>query len=150
MLRDGVALIDSGFFKPLQVLLRRGKIRPSEESIWTYYVRAPSTLHNAKWHIMQATVDLYWAVIDSAHAALMKHGEIPPSPDHVADLLESKLVKNKLLEKKYVTMMRNFYKLSKMITHRQISEIKGAQFDKYHKDASDFVGRMKRYIGWKA
>ena len=149
MLRDGIALMDTGFFEPLQVLLKRGRIRPSQESIWTYYIRAPNTLHNSKYHILQATVDLYWAVIDTAHAALMKHGEIPPTPEHVADLMEEKLVKTKLLEKKYVHVMRNFYRLSKLITHRELTEIKGQEYDKYYQEAQDFVQRMKKYIGWK-
>ncbi|MEK6900510.1 MAG: nucleotidyltransferase domain-containing protein, partial [Nanoarchaeota archaeon] len=29
ILRDGVALIDTGFFEPLQILLQKGRIRPS-------------------------------------------------------------------------------------------------------------------------
>ncbi|MFH0874305.1 MAG: nucleotidyltransferase domain-containing protein [archaeon] len=146
ILRDGVALIDSGFFEPLQALLKRGKIRPTSESIWTYYIRAPNTLHNSKWHLMQATLDLYWSVIDAAHAALMKHGEIPPTPEHVADLLENKLVKKKLLEQKYVDIMRYFYKLMKMITHREIKEIKGEEYDKNYKRAEAFVERMRDFI----
>ena len=146
ILRDGVALIDSGFFEPLQVLLKKGKIRPTSESIWTYYIRAPNTLHNSKWHLLQATLDLYWAVIDAAHAALMRQGEIPPTPEHVADLLESKLVKKRLLEHKYVTIMRHFYKLMKMITHREIKEIKGEEYDKYYKAAESFVNRMREFV----
>jgi|TARA_B100000315_G_scaffold20471_1_gene18105 predicted nucleotidyltransferase/uncharacterized protein (UPF0332 family) len=146
ILRDGVALIDSGFFEPLQVLLKKGKIRPTSESIWTYYIRAPNTLHNSKWHLLQATLDLYWAVIDAAHAALMRHGEIPPTPEHVADLLEQKLVKKKLLEHEYVTIMRHFYKLMKMITHREIKEIKGEEYDKYFKSAERFVKRMREFV----
>lgn len=146
ILRDGVALIDSGFFDPLQALLKKGKIRPTAESIWTYYVRAPNSIHNSKWHLLQATLDLYWGVIDAAHAALMKHGEIPPTPEHVADLLEEKLVKKKLLEKKYVAIMRHFYKLMKMIVHRELKEIKGAEYDKYYTAADDFVRRMREFI----
>lgn len=146
ILRDGVAIIDTGFFDPLQALLKRGRIRPTQESIWTYFVRAPNTLHNSKWHLLQATLDLYWAVIDAAHAALMKIGEIPPTPSHVADLLHEKMVKKKLLEQHYVTTMNNFYKLMKMITYREIKEIKGQEFDKYFKEAEDFVQRIKRFI----
>jgi len=146
LLRDGVALIDSGFFDPMQVLLKRGKIRPTQESIWTYYARAPNTLHNSKWHLLQAVIDLYWAVVDSAHAALMKVGEIPPTPEHVADLMEQKLVKRKMLEHKYVLIMRNFYRLMKMVTHREIVEIKGEEFERYYKIAEDFVNRMRRII----
>ena len=146
LLRDGVALIDSGFFDPMQMLLKRGRVRPTQESIWTYYTRAPNTLHNSKWHLLQAILDLYWAVIDSAHAALMKVGEIPPTPEHVADLMEEKLVKRKMLEHKYVIIMRNFYRLMKMVTHREIVEIKGEEFDHYFKTAEDFVSRMRKII----
>ena len=146
MLRDGVALIDTGFFDPLQSLLKKGKIRPTQESIWTYYIRSPNTLHNSKWHILQATIDLYWAVVDASHAALMKVGEIPPTPDHVADLLEKKMLRKRLLEAKYVTTMRNFYKLMKMITHREIKEIKGEEFDRYYLEAELFVNRMRKFI----
>ena len=146
MLRDGVPLYDSGFFEPVQHLLFQGKIRPSKESVWLYFARAPATLNNAKGQIMQATLDLYWAVIDSAHAALMKVGEVPPTPSHVADLLEQKLAKKGHLEGKYVFIMRNFYKLMKMVTHREIVEIKGEEFDHYYKIAEDFVHRMKRII----
>jgi predicted nucleotidyltransferase/uncharacterized protein (UPF0332 family) len=146
ILRDGVALIDSGFFEPLQALLKKGRIRPTSESIWTYYIRAPNTLHNSRWHLLQASIDLYWAVIDSAHAVLMKYGEIPPTPEHVADLLEHKLVRKRLLEKKYVITMRNFYKLMKMITHREIKEIRGEEYERYYRQAESFVKRMRAFI----
>lgn len=149
ILRDGVAVIDTGFFDPLQALLKRGRIRPTQESIWTYFVRAPNTLHNSKWHLLQATLDLYWAVIDAAHAALMKIGEIPPTPSHVADLMQEKMVKKKLLEQHYITTMRHFYKLMKMITYREIKEIKGQEFDKYFKEAEHFVQRMRKFIEFR-
>lgn len=149
ILRDGVAVIDTGFFDPLQALLKRGRIRPTPESIWAYFIRAPNTLHNSKWHLTQATLDLYWSVIDSAHAALMKVGEIPPTPEHVADMLDKALVKKKLLEKRYVTVMEHFFKLMKMITHREIKEIKGSEFDRYFNQAADFVARMRKIIEQK-
>ena len=146
IMRDGVALIDTGFFEPLQTLLKRGRIRPTEESIWRYFGRSPRTLINSRWHVLQATLDLYWAIIDSTHAALMRHGEIPPSPEHAADMLNEKLVKTRLLEPKYAETMRKFYKISKQITHREIKEIKGADYDKYLKEASDFVERIRRLL----
>jgi predicted nucleotidyltransferase/uncharacterized protein (UPF0332 family) len=146
ILRDGIALFDTGFFDPLQRLLKQGRIRPSEESVWRYFGRAPRTLVNSRWHLLQATLDLYWAVIDSAHSALMGKNEIPPTPDHVADLLEKIFVKKRLLELKYAVTMRKFYKLSKMITHREIKEISGQEYERYMKEASDFVQRMKVLI----
>ncbi|MBC8501134.1 MAG: hypothetical protein ISS25_03990 [Nanoarchaeota archaeon] len=146
ILRDGYALVDTGFFEPLQALLYQGRIRPTPESVWGYFNRAPQTLLNSKWHILQATVDLYWAVIDSAHAALMKMNEVPPSPEHVGDMLEEKLVKPGLLDKKYPRIMRRFYDIMKMITARDIKEISGEQYQEYLKEANDFVKAMQEFI----
>jgi predicted nucleotidyltransferase/uncharacterized protein (UPF0332 family) len=146
ILRDGIPLIDAGFFEPVQALLFQGRIRPTQESVWTYYSRSPAALQNSKWHLLQATVDLYWAVIDASHAALMSVGEIPPSPSHVADLLDEKLVKTGKLEKRYIEIMRNLYALSKSILHREIQEVSGKEFDKYFDDAKTYCDRMKIFI----
>ncbi|MCX8147358.1 MAG: hypothetical protein N3D84_02735 [Candidatus Woesearchaeota archaeon] len=146
ILRDGLSLLDTGFFEPLQLLLKQGRVRPTAESVWNYYIRAPATMLNSKWHILQATLDLYWAVIDAAHAALMKNGEVPPSPEHVADLIEDKLVSKGKTIKKYADTMRKFYELSKKIAHREIKEISGEDYQKYYKEADDFVKEMKRLV----
>ena len=146
MLRDGIPILDTGFFEPLQMLLYQGRIRPSPESIQNYLSLAPQTLQNSKQHILQATLDLYWAVIDSAHAALMSVNEIPPSPAHVADMLDEKLVKKGLLNKKHSSAMRNFYALGKSIMHGELLQVSGDQYDVYYKEAYDFVMEMKGFI----
>ncbi len=146
ILRDGVPLYDAGFFKPAQALLFQGRIRPTKESIWSYYVRAPVTINNSEWHVLQAALDLYWAVIDSAHAALMKVGEIPPSPAHVAELVDKKLVKHKLVDKSAVHVVDFFYKLNKKITHREVQKVTGAEYDAYKKQALLFIEKMKKII----
>ncbi|MBI2664286.1 nucleotidyltransferase domain-containing protein [Candidatus Woesearchaeota archaeon] len=149
ILRDGTALLDTGFFDPLHALLVRGRIRPSPESVWTYFARAPRTIHNSRWHVMQAVIDLYWAVIDSAHAALMKIGEVPPSPEKVADILDEKLVRPRHIEKRYSDIMRKFYNLQKQILYRQIRDIPGKHYDLYLKDAQAFVSKMDEFINKK-
>ena len=146
ILRSGVALIDTGFFDPLQILLEQGRIRPSEESIYTYFTMAPASLNRSQQHILTAVVDLYWAAIDAAHAALMKSGEIPPSPEHVADLLERRLVKEGHINKKYADVMRELYILFKKIMHREIKTISGKEYDKYYELANTFVKGMQKYI----
>ena len=150
ILRDGVALLDTGFFDPLHALLVRGRIRPSPESVWTYFARAPRTIHNSKWHVMQAVLDLYWAVVDAAHAALMKIGEVPPGPEYAADILDKKLVKPGHLEQRYSDTMKKFYRLQKQILYRQIREIPGKDYDAYLREAQAFVTRMDRFINQKS
>ncbi len=146
ILREGIALLDTGFFDPLKALLKRGMIRPSPESVFTYFARAPRTLQNSKWHIMQASMDLYWAVIDAAHSAIMTLDIVPPSPDHVAEIMDEQLVKPGLLNKKYLATVTNFYKLYKGITHREIQEIKGKEFDELFLEAEEFVTAMKGFL----
>lgn len=146
ILRDGFPLLDTGFFDPLQMLLHQGRIRPSPESIWTYITRSEQTLANSSWHVMQAAVDLYWSVVDAAHGALMAYGEVPPSPEHVADLLQDKLVKKKLIPSSAPQTMRKFYTLSKEITHRKKQGMTGVEFDKLSKEAEGFVKLMKTFV----
>ena len=146
ILRDGFPLLDTGFFDPLQLLLHQGRIRPSPESIWTYTTRANQTLANSSWHLMQAVVDLYWAVVDAAHGALMAYGEVPPSPEHVADLLQDKLVRKRLVPSSSPQTMRKFYTLAKEIEHRKRKGMSGAEFDRLFKEAEGFVKAMKAFV----
>ncbi len=146
ILRDGVPIMDQNFFAPIQYLLKQGRIRPTMEAIQSYFERSPKTLYNSKWHIMQATLDLYWAVTDSAHAALMIKEIIPPAPAHIADLMQTELVDKNILEQKHVATVRKFYNLMKMITHREIKEITGPDYDEYYKEAENFVNVMEKIV----
>jgi len=146
MLRDGVPLYDAGIFEPAQQLLFQGRIRPTKEAMWVYWARAPNTIQNSQWHILQGVVDLYWAAIDAAHSALMRIGEIPPTPSHVPDMLQEKFVNAGLLEKRYVEVMRNLYKAAKMIAHREINKVSGESYDQYLKETEEFVKQMRKII----
>lgn len=146
ILRDGVPLYDAGFFEPAQALLFQGRIRPTRESVWTYFARAPNTIKSSEWHLLQATIDLYWAVIDAAHAALMHYNEVPPSPSHVSDMIMEKLVSKRICSRKEAETMKFFYELSKKITHRQKNTVTGKEYDGYLLRAKGFVDVMKRVI----
>ena len=76
----------------------------------------------------------------------MAVGEIPPSPAHVAALIEKKLVKKKLVKQKYAKTMEKFYTLSKMIVHRQVQQIKGEEYEAYYKEAEEFIEVMRKLI----
>lgn len=146
ILRDGIALMDTGIFDPLKALLEQGRIRPTPEAIWTYFMKAPNSLRNSQWNVLKAATDLYWAVMDSAHSALMAVGEIPPSPEHVPKLIDEKLVAKKLAKKDATRIAANFYNLMKRIDHREIKAISGAEYDKLYKDAAFFVNSMRSVV----
>ncbi len=146
VLRYGMALIDTGIFDPLQSLLDNGRIRPTRESIYTYFTMAPASITRSKEHLLSAMVELYWASVDAAHAALMCLGEIPPSPEHVADMLEKKMVKKGLLNRKYAKIMRENYNVFKQIIHRQVRDIEGREYDQFREKTIDFVNEMRKFI----
>ncbi len=146
ILRDGIPIFDIGFFEPLQMLLYQGRIRPSVEAIYAYYNRAPRSLQRSKDYLLMAVIELYWAVMDSAHAVLMKFGEVPPSPEHVASIMKQRLVKESLISKQDVLIVENFYKLMKQITTKQKTFITGKEFDKLLSQAQSFVDKMKKFL----
>ncbi len=146
ILRSGVALIDTGFFDPLQALLDQGRIRPSAEAVWTYFTMAPASLHSAEQHLLTAAVDLYWGGIDAVHAALMMAGETPPTPSHAGELLDRVLIREGFVSKKAGSMMNELYDLFKGITHRDIQSISGEDYEKYKRKAQMLIDEMKEFI----
>ena len=143
ILRDGVSVYDEGFFEPAQFLLESGQIRPTQEAVWSYYLRAPKTLKSAEKKLLSTIVDMYWAVIDASHAVLMHIDLVPPAPHHVADMLEKYYVENKLLEKKYVLILRKLYDLAKNIGHEKVLSSNGKELDVLFLESHEFVKRMK-------
>lgn len=146
ILRDGVALLDTGFFAPLQALLRRGEIKPTVESIWGYFSRSSAALNGSKGALFQGALDLYWAVVDASQAILMRHNIVPPSPEHVSDLILHRLVPNHILTSAHADTMKEFYTLSRLIMHNQIKHLSGKEYDEYYKKAYDFVTDVKKEL----
>ncbi|MFW5991267.1 MAG: nucleotidyltransferase domain-containing protein [Candidatus Nanoarchaeia archaeon] len=148
MLRDGVALIDTGFFTPIQMLLFSGEVRPSKEAVMAYMARSTQAFNNSGKLIVQATLDLYWAVVDAAQAAIMKAGEMPPNPAHVPDILH-KLVKQKLISKKSPKIMKSFYSLAKQILHNKKTHVSATEYETLYKEAQTFINDLKKFINKK-
>jgi len=146
ILREGIAIRDTGFFTPLKVLLYQGKIKPSKESINNYISRSSHSINSSKNHVLAACIDLYWSVIDSAEAALMKVNEIPPGPSHVYAMIEKVFIQKGIIEKKYSIILQEFYHLNKAIEHNEITYIPGEQFSKYLHEAQDFVECMQKIV----
>jgi len=146
ILRDGVAIVDSGIFNPVKLLLYQGRIKPSQESITNYISRAQYSIISAKNHLLAACIDLYWAAIDAAESALMKVNEIPPGPSHVHNLIDKRFVNTGIIEKNYSIILQELYHLNKAIEHKEIKEITGEQFSKYCHNTEEFVKCMRNLI----
>ena len=145
ILRSGQPLIDhGGFFSPLKILLRRGKIKPTPEAIFIAMQRAPMHLNRSRFAVLGAVEGLYWAMVDSAHAALMAAGHTPPSPEHVYDMLEKVFGKN--MNRKFRDYFKEMYSLAHGITHGNVKLIHGKQVDELRNKTEDFVEEMRRHV----
>ncbi len=144
VIRYGQALIDfGGFFDPLKVMLAKGKIRPSTEAVFTTLRRSPVHITKAKLSVLGSLENLYWSMVDSAHAALMAAGEVPPSPEHVGEMLQKVFVVGKLLDKKYVRWYEDMRELAKELQHGNLKELKGREFDDHIDRVVEFEKVMR-------
>ena len=143
VLRYGEALIDfGGFFEPLKVLLAKGKIKATPESVYTVLRIAPDHIARAKFSLLSGMEAIYWSMVDAAHAALMAFGEIPPSPEHIPELLTANFVKTRNLDKKYVDWYHEMYDLAREVTHGSRTSIDPNEYVKQEKRAEEFLKVM--------
>jgi len=147
ILRYGDPIIDfGGFFTPLQVLLKEGKIKSTPESIYTLLQRAPTHMSRTKLALLSAIDGLYWAMVDSAHAALIAANIIPPSPEHIPEILEENFVKTKKLKQKYVDDYAGLHEVAKEIIHGRKVKIEGKIIDDWIGRTDEFVGVMAQLV----
>ncbi|MBI3334817.1 nucleotidyltransferase domain-containing protein [Candidatus Pacearchaeota archaeon] len=147
ILRYGEVLLDTGgFFNPLKALLYQGKIRSTHEAIYAALQRAPTHLLRSKAAKIGAVEGIYWTFIDSAQAALITIGKIPPSPEHIPQMLHEEFVQRNMLKESYARAMKDIYDLHKGITHGRIHEVKGQDIDRWQQLADAFLGEMTRII----
>jgi len=147
MLRYGEALVDiGGFFNPLKVLLEEGRIKPTNEAIYTALERAPEHFRRSKMAVLGAVEGLFWAMVDSAQGALMAYKVMPPSYEHIPILMKETFVDEKKLKMDYVIWYRDLYILHRQIVHGEVSHIKGADIDLWQRRTEEFISAMVKLV----
>ena len=146
LLRDGVPLFDRGVFMPWKLLLKMGRIRPSQEAIEMQMDIGERLIERTKYKLLSVVgEDLYYAVLNPAQAALMLYGIAPPTPKETIELLDKIFVKQeKMLEKKYVDILEKIRVYYKDIEHRKIQKISGKDIDELLINCEDYLKRIKK------
>lgn len=147
VLRNGEPIIDfGGFFAPLRLLLKEGKIRATPESIYTLLERVPSHFSRAR-NAMLAVIDgIHWGMVDASHAVLISADIMPASPEEITKVLDEHFVKNKLLDKKYTKYYDMIHTISKDITHGVKTNIEGKMLDELFTIADEYLKEMARLV----
>ena len=147
IIRYGESIIDfGGFFEPLKYLLVKGKIKSTPEAVYNALQRAPLHISRSKVAELNAVEGLYWAMVDSAHAALIAANVSPPSPEHIPINLKETFVDNKKLKMKYVIDYRDLHYLHKKIAHGEVTDLKGVEIDEWQVKTEDFMRTMAQLV----
>lgn len=147
IIRYGESMIDlAGFFEPLKYLLVKGKIKPTPEAVYNCLQRAPQHLARSKLSELNAIEGLYWAMVDSAQAALISANVSPPSPEHIPMHLKLTFVDNEKLKMDYIKDYRNLLILHKKISHGETTDLKGVEIDDWQETTKDFMETMAQLV----
>ena len=147
IIRYGEAMIDAGgFFNPLKRLLLEGKIKATPEAIYSCLQRAPLHYARSKEAELNAIEGLYWAMVDSSHAALIAGNISPPSPEHIPGELKMNFVNSGKLKMKYVDWFRELNMMHKKIAHGEITDLKGVEIDAWQARTEDFIRTMAQLV----
>ncbi|MDO8528468.1 MAG: nucleotidyltransferase domain-containing protein [Nanoarchaeota archaeon] len=147
IIRNGEPIIDTaGFFTPFKYLLAEGKIRATPEAVYNCIQRAPLHFARSKSAELNSIEGLYWAMVDSSHAALMMSGLTPASPEHIPGDLKETFVDKGKLNMKYVIWYRDLLMLHKQISHGETRDLKGVQIDMWQDRTEDFMKTMVELV----
>jgi len=147
ILRYGEAMIDGGgFFNPIKQLLIQGKIKSTPEAIYSCLQRAPMHYARSKEAELNAIEGLYWAMVDSAHAALIAGNISPPSPEHIPGELKTNFVNSGKLKMRYVDWFRELNLMHKKISHGEITDLKAVEIDTWQARTEEFIRTMAQLV----
>ncbi len=147
LLKDGMAVYDTGFFLTNKRLFERGQMPLTKEAVENRLESVPKRLRRAEHAKMYIVAeDLYYACLNSLQAVLMYMGRGPPGANHAAETGKKYLVENKLTKEKYIKIIEDIIDFRKKTEHKEVKEIKGEELDKYIERTKEFVEEMKRVL----
>lgn len=146
LLRDGVPFYDKGVFMPWKQLLRMGRIKPSREAIDLFMSTGDQSISRVKYKLKEMGMeDTYYSILTPSQAAIMLYGLPPPTPRETPEVLEEIFVKKeKMLEAKYIEILRNNVQVRKDLEHGDKKELSGTELDKLLKDAEKYLERIRK------
>lgn len=145
LLRDGVPFYDKGIFMPWKQLLRMGRIKPSREAIDIFMNTGDQSIKRVKNTLKTMGMeDCFYAILTPSQAAIMLYGLPPPTPKETPEVLEEIFVKKeKILEQKYVDILKANVDLRKKIEHGEKKELSGTELDEYVNNAEKYLKRIR-------
>jgi len=141
-IKQAISLYDTGFFMPIKILVERGEIKGTKESMIKLIEEVRKNLSDVDYLKIEILSDIYSAVIDAAEAALFSKGVSFFVPKELPKLLEKHFLKEKKISKQVLDIFNRIYSLYKAYEHKKI-KIEGKELDELIKQADFFVDQMQ-------
>ncbi|OYT42661.1 MAG: hypothetical protein B6U78_00585 [Candidatus Aenigmarchaeota archaeon ex4484_224] len=143
-LRYGLVIYDTGFVKPIQRMLEKGLLPPSEETISLKAKVAETRLKKIKGEIASMIFDLRYAVLDIVQAVIMHFYKEQTDAKGSIKFLE-KMVEEGKIEKEYLDLFKEIDKIWKDIDHK-IKEASVDDLKRAYEIANKIVDKFKELI----
>jgi predicted nucleotidyltransferase/uncharacterized protein (UPF0332 family) len=141
--REGVSVYDEGFFKPIKKLLMLGAVRPTREAVYKQLDGAEAYLKRVESYLKFSIERLFRAASWCGNGVLMAAGHVPVRPKEISVALREQLVKNNLLEERYVQLYEKIYQTHKAIEHEEITVVTPEKLAEIKKITEEFISKVK-------
>lgn len=140
-LKYGFIIYDSGFVKPIKLMLEQGLLPPSEEAIRLKTKSSKLKLKKIDEDLKSLIFDLRYAATDICQAVIMHYFKAQPDQKEIPKYLK-KLVEQGKIEENVIQEFMELNKLWKDVEHEVVKEVDGIYFDKALKLAKKIYEKM--------
>jgi predicted nucleotidyltransferase len=144
-LRFSLPVYDTGFIKPVKRMLEMGLIPPSEETIKLKANAAQARIAKVELDLKSLVFELRYTALDICQAVVMHYYKQQPDARMMPEFLE-KLVKDKMLEQKYVDKFEQLNKLWKDLDHGAVERADCAYLDRAMCLSKEIMERMSKLL----
>jgi predicted nucleotidyltransferase len=144
-LRFSLPVYDTGFIKPVKRMLEMGLIPPSEETIKLKANAAQARLAKVEIDIKSLVFELRYTALDICQAVVMHYYKQQPDARMMPEFL-GKLVKDNMLEQKYVDKFEQLNKMWKDLDHGVVAKADCAYLDRAAGLAREIMERMSKLL----
>jgi predicted nucleotidyltransferase len=144
-LRVGFVVYDTGFIKPVQRMLQRGLLSPSEETAALKFKSSEAIIKRVESVFKTMIFDLRYAATDICQAVIIYYYKEAPDQKSMSNYLK-RLVKDKKLPEEYVDKFDKLNKLWKDIDHNLIKNVTIDHVKEAMDLAKSIIQEMSKHI----
>ncbi|MBU5688590.1 MAG: nucleotidyltransferase domain-containing protein [Candidatus Aenigmarchaeota archaeon] len=144
-LRVGFVVYDTGFIKPVQRMLQKGLLSPSEETAALKFKSSESIIKRVESVFKTMIFDLRYAATDICQAVIIYQYKEAPDQKNMPEYLK-RLVKDKKLPAIYVEKFEKLNKLWKDIDHNIIKNVTIDHVKEAMDLSKSIIEEMKKHL----